>query len=88
MKVASKGLERAREIYQDRTSRVRELRQEGKKVIGYLCIYPVTEMLTALDLIPYGIFDGLKVFAWSRKTWAFAFGLSLALTALSYILIS
>ncbi len=54
-KVATKGLERAREIYQDRTSRVRELRQEGRKVIGYLCIYPVVEMMTALDLVPYRI---------------------------------
>jgi Zn-dependent protease len=44
--------------------------------------------IALFNLIPYGIFDGLKVFAWSRKTWAFAFGLSLALTAFSYILIS
>jgi len=44
--------------------------------------------IALFNLIPYGIFDGLKVFTWSRKTWAFAFGASLALTVLSYVLIS
>jgi len=44
----AEGLTRVREIYQDRTHRVKELKAEGKKVIGYLCIYPILEMLTAL----------------------------------------
>jgi len=54
------GLARAREIYQDRTCRVRELKAEGKKIIGYLCIYPVLEIMTALDLVPYRIFGDMK----------------------------
>ena len=49
------GLARAREIYQDRAQSVRELKAEGKQVIGYLCIYPVLEMMAAADLIPYRI---------------------------------
>ncbi|MBA7663986.1 hypothetical protein ES703_72036 [subsurface metagenome] len=56
----SKGLTRAREIYQDRPQRVRELKAEGKKVMGYLCIYPVLEMLTALDVVPYRIFRDMR----------------------------
>lgn len=52
---AQKGLARVNEIYQDRPRRVKELRAEGKKVVGYLCIYPVLEMMTALDLVPYRI---------------------------------
>ncbi len=56
----SKGLTRAGEIYHDRTRRVKELRAEGKKVIGYLCIYPVLEMLTALDLVPYRILGDMR----------------------------
>jgi len=55
----SKGLTRAGEIYHDRTRRAKELRAEGKKVMGYLCIYPVLEMLTALDLVPYRIFGDM-----------------------------
>ena len=55
-----KGLTRAGEIYHDRTRRVKELKAEGKKVIGYLCIYPVLEMLTALDLVPYRIFGDMR----------------------------
>jgi len=56
----SKGLTRVGEIYHDRTRRVKELKSEGKKVIGYLCIYPVLEMLTALDLVPYRIFGDMR----------------------------
>ena len=55
-----KGLAKAKEIHQDRTYRVKELKAEGKKVIGYFCIYPVLEMLTALDLVPYRIFGSMK----------------------------
>ncbi len=51
----NKGLTRAKEIYHDRAHRVTELKAEGKKVIGYLCLYPVLEMMTALDLVPYRI---------------------------------
>ena len=49
----SQGIDRAREIYQDRSRRVKELKEEGKRIIGYIDIFPVLEMLTALDLVPY-----------------------------------
>lgn len=49
------GLPRVKEIYQKRDSRAKELKKEGKKVIGYLDIYPVLEMLTALDSVPFRI---------------------------------
>jgi benzoyl-CoA reductase subunit C len=52
----AKGLARAEEIYKDRAQGVRELKAKGDKVIGYMCIYPVLEMLTALDLVPYRMF--------------------------------
>ena len=54
------GLSRAREIYQDRSRRARELRAEGKKVIGYLDIFPVLEMLTAMDLYPYRLLGDIN----------------------------
>ena len=54
------GLSRAKEIYQDRARRVKELKAEGKKVIGYLDIFPVLEMLTALDLVPYRILGDMS----------------------------
>ncbi len=57
---ASKGLARARDVYQDRSRRALELRSQGKKVMGYLCIYPVAEMLTALDIVPYRIFGDMR----------------------------
>jgi len=44
--------------------------------------------IALFNLIPYGIFDGLKVFMWSKKIWAFAFALSLVPTVLSYVLAS
>ncbi|HEY41464.1 MAG TPA: 2-hydroxyacyl-CoA dehydratase [Dehalococcoidia bacterium] len=56
----SKGLLRAQEIYQDRSRRALELQKQGKKVVGYLCIYPVLEMMTALDIVPYRIFGDMR----------------------------
>ena len=48
----SKGLSRAREIYQNRSHRARELKADGKKIIGYPCVYVPLEILTAFDLVP------------------------------------
>ena len=56
----AKGLARAREIYLDRDKRVKELKASGKTVIGYLCLHPVLEMMTALDLIPYRLFGDMS----------------------------
>ncbi len=60
MDEAKKGLSRVSEIYQHRAHRPQELRAEGKPVIGYFCLYPVLEMLTALDLIPYRILGDIR----------------------------
>jgi bzd-type benzoyl-CoA reductase N subunit len=54
------GLNRAREIYLNRSKRVKELQAQGKKIMGYLCLYPPIEMLTALDLVPYRMFGDMK----------------------------
>ena len=54
------GLARAREIYEDRPRRARELRGDGRKIVGYLCIYPVLEMMTALGTVPYRIFGDMR----------------------------
>ena len=56
----TKGLALAKEIYKDRGQRVRELRKEGKKVIGYICLYPPVEMMTALGLIPFRVFGDMS----------------------------
>ena len=56
----SKGLSRAREIYQNRSRRARELKAEGKKIIGYPCMYVPLEMITALDLVPYRTYGDIK----------------------------
>jgi len=58
--VKKTGLPRVKEIYQKRDSRAKELKKEGKKVIGYLDIYPVLEMLTALDSVPFRILGDMS----------------------------
>jgi len=60
VKNISAGLAGSREIYSNRWQIARELRAQGKKVIGYLCLYPVVEMLTALDLVPFRLFGDTK----------------------------
>ena len=52
-------LEKARELSQNRDSRARELKSEGKKIIGYFCSYFPLEILTAADLVPYRIMGRL-----------------------------
>jgi len=54
------GLDRAREIYQDRSRRARELKAEGRKIIGYPCAYVPVEIITALDLVPYRIYADIE----------------------------
>lgn len=56
----NKGLARAKEIYQDRDKRARELKAEGKKIIGYFCIYPPVEMMTALEMVPFRILGDMQ----------------------------
>ena len=56
----SKGLSKVSEIYEDRSRRIKELKAEGRKVIGYTCIYVPVEILNALGLIPYRIFGDIK----------------------------
>lgn len=36
--------------------------------------------IAAINLIPFGIFDGMKVFIWNKKVWALSFAVSAALT--------
>ena len=60
IQAASQGLSKVKEIYQNRSHRAKELRAEGKKIIGYLDIYPVVETLTALDLVPYRILGDMN----------------------------
>jgi benzoyl-CoA reductase subunit C len=55
----NKGMNKVHMLCQDRTYRVNELRQEGKKIFGYLCLYPVIEMLTALDIVPFRLFGDI-----------------------------
>jgi Zn-dependent protease len=41
--------------------------------------------LAAFNLIPYGVFDGLKIFNWNKTVWALVFAASAALTVVGYI---
>lgn len=50
-----RGLAAVEQIYQDRSQRARQLRNNGKKIVGYFCAYPPLEMLTAANLVPYRI---------------------------------
>ncbi len=49
-----KGLEKVERLYEDRSTRVKELQKQGKKIMGYFCCAPL-EILTAADVIPYRV---------------------------------
>jgi benzoyl-CoA reductase subunit C len=54
-KVALKGLAAADKYYQDYGVRARELKKQGKKVIGYLCAFTPAELITAAGMVPFRI---------------------------------
>ncbi len=47
------GLSLVDKYYEDYGGRARELKQEGRKVIGYLCAYVPLELITAAGLVPF-----------------------------------
>ena len=49
------GLAKVEQIYRNRSARAMELRNEGKKIVGYFCCLTPVEIFTAADLIPYRI---------------------------------
>jgi bzd-type benzoyl-CoA reductase N subunit len=49
----SDSLQRVDEIYRDRGQRARELKAEGKGIIGYLCTFTPIEIIAAAGLVPY-----------------------------------
>jgi len=42
--------------------------------------------MAVFNLIPFGIFDGFRIFSWDKKIWALAFVISLVLTIAAYVL--
>lgn len=60
MTAEGKGLDWSKAIYNDRSRRAKELKTEGKKIIGFSCIYVPLEMMTALDLVPYRIHADMR----------------------------
>jgi len=50
----------ALEIYSARDKRAKELKAQGKKVVGYFGCYPPVELITALGLVPYRIVGDAK----------------------------
>lgn len=49
------GMSRVSQVLADRSARIRELKAQGKKAVGYFCSYVPVEILTAMDLIPVRI---------------------------------
>ena len=54
------GLAGVEELYQNRGQRARELKSQGKQIIGYFCCYVPQEFFTALDMVPYRIQGGVE----------------------------
>jgi len=57
---AESHLARAKALSEKRDRRVRELKGEGRKVLGYFCCYLPLEILTAAHIIPYRIMGSIK----------------------------
>jgi benzoyl-CoA reductase subunit C len=49
------GLAAADKYYRDYGSRARELKEQGQRIIGYLCAFTPVEIITAAGLVPFRI---------------------------------
>lgn len=56
----NKGLARAQEIYNNRSKRARDLKADGKKVMGYFCCYPPLEIMAGLGFLPVRILGDMN----------------------------
>jgi len=57
---AESPLARAKGLSEKRDLRARELKREGRKVLGYFCCYLPLEILTAASVVPYRIMGSIK----------------------------
>jgi bzd-type benzoyl-CoA reductase N subunit len=53
-------LETAKELARNRDRRAREVKGDGKRVMGYFCSYTPIEILSAADFVPYRILGNMK----------------------------
>jgi Zn-dependent protease len=56
----------------------------GQELFWFIAF--INAFLAVFNLIPFGIFDGLKVFRWNKPIWAVAFVAAIVLTAYTYML--
>jgi bzd-type benzoyl-CoA reductase N subunit len=59
-KTKTKGLARVQELYENRDMRAKELKAEGKKVMGYMCCLAPLEIMSAADIVPIRILGNVK----------------------------
>lgn len=55
-----KGLSRAKRLYENRGERARELKAQGRKVVGYICLFAPLEIMTAAGVLPYRLRGDLR----------------------------
>lgn len=58
--MSEEALAKVEQIYQNRSNRVKELKSEGTKIIGYFYGLTPVEIITAADLVPYRITGRIK----------------------------
>ncbi|MEM4704640.1 MAG: metalloprotease, partial [Candidatus Bathyarchaeia archaeon] len=59
-------------------------------LVWFICVVGAAfnAWISLFNLIPFGIFDGFKIFLWNKLVWAAAFSASVVLTVASTYLIS
>lgn len=53
MPEGSQGVAKAIDLYRHRFQRAKELKGEGRKILGYTCLHAPLEIMTALKIIPF-----------------------------------
>ncbi|MEM3553463.1 MAG: site-2 protease family protein [Candidatus Bathyarchaeia archaeon] len=59
----------------------------GNLTYLFLLGFAINAWIAFLNLIPFGMLDGFKIFFWNKVVWASAFTISLILTIASFMLL-
>jgi benzoyl-CoA reductase subunit C len=60
MNTADRGLAKARQIYREKDERAKELKAQGKKILGYMCMFAPPEIMHAAGVLPYRLRGDLR----------------------------
>ncbi len=55
--------------------------------VMFLLLASFNAFIAVFNLIPFGIFDGFKIYSWNKKVWVAAFAIAAVMTVYTYLFV-